>query len=194
MNPAILRQETIEKFGYDPRGLALRSNRRVVFRCMVCGETREAPRHCDKTKCYECARVKPPSEVTVELLMDIYFSYSMQQGRPRKSTGALPIRTAQRLLSVLGHPTSTEQMKAACIAEIIRRPTSEIFAAFTYMVNKHRTLGRPYNSGNKYLLSDKVGHLEGLLAALGFSYERRRGTWAIEYGSFFINGEWIHIG
>jgi len=50
----VLREETIERFGYDPATLSAKSNRYVVAQCNVCGKQRHVQFKQSDRVCRKC--------------------------------------------------------------------------------------------------------------------------------------------
>jgi DNA-directed RNA polymerase subunit RPC12/RpoP len=52
----ILEEETFKKFGYYPRDLALKSNKRVLAKCDECGKIRETTKYRYRALCRSCSQ------------------------------------------------------------------------------------------------------------------------------------------
>lgn len=235
LHPGILIQETIDKFGYDPRNLSVKSKKLVILRCPKCKETRTGAFHSCVKKLCQCRQCSPrtlsenkvyiPSAVNITNNLYAYLLYSCSvqhshdQSPPYLAGGSLnrPSRrqrtesgfsinqtsTILKHLGISAEGLTTDVFKKAVQSKLLALPLAGLARVVDYILEVHVTLScaknKPDSPYTYYTISDQDYKLSPLLDVLGVQYSRRLdrlagGVVNITYGSFYINGEWIHIG
>jgi hypothetical protein len=217
----ILEKETFEKFGYYPKNLSSRALKKVVVVCDGCGNKKNAAYHYAlyrgrARRCCSCSATGvAPNDTVVynmndhHLLLDLVFRGFLQRGKKRfvrcsknnKKITVTPEITLGilKFFNMIDNPDMLK-LRSRIVEYLIGLSDIEVSNCLTIIFNNHRKLNT-LKSGSTYhyYIEDFNGILLSFLDRLGFLYSQsennsRPHRYKIDYGSFFIDGRWVHIG
>ena len=214
MHSSILRKETLAKFGYDPKHLLPKSGKKVIFECHECGKHGIRPRGRVSALCEACTAVirgmkmrRSAQPTNVRELMDFFFRAQIVVHTPggqtylrvgRKNLGKEKLNQMIALLALPADKLAAKsRFKEALRVHLLKSDQRELGAMLTYIFENHLTLSRkPQYNQIVYTVCDKRKIVSGICDKLGFIYRRCKANDAIviKSGSFYVHGEWIHIG
>ena len=211
LHPSILVQETIDKFGYNPKSLLPKSNKLVVCKCPKCSSVRsiQALRlHGSKFTgtCRKCINYVKRTEISLTdtAYVDMFYSISVSSALPARLLGKgvyVSVENTERVFLSLGLDLSkrilNSEFKSSLLHKISTLPKNRLARVIDYIFEGYRGLR---NAGENrptpyWTVFDHTGLISKCLDSMDFKYtELKNSLLNVTYGSFYINGEWIHIG
>lgn len=158
------------------------------------------------------------------LLLDIYRSGSIKihnvhkgyfdrrsvllsLGKRHAGVYIFTVEKSKEIFNILGvdlKKVTTEQLKREIVLFFKIKNNTKLFVTLTYLLNKHYKLTmkclNKEQTSFQYILSDGNGIFDMIFKELNFKYVEvprkydRAKVLRITQGSFFINGQWVHVG
>jgi hypothetical protein len=215
----ILHKETFKKFGYWPNSLKAGAQKKVLIKCDDCEAIKERERRHlrDINLCIKCAvkktqrgeqvrmiqaiKIASMKEITPMLWVELYRSASIKRGCGQinptivfRKTYINAIETASILKSLkINGYCKTPQLKLALLVYLKDKPIDYRWEAVNRIIvnsaNSKRLLQRRTTIFFDVAKWSDVFSLADIKITGGGT-----GISRITYGSFFIDGQWIHVG